>query len=146
MNIISTEHELIGRWMARNDGGFWRPGAKCLGLIRDGALVAGVMFDWYNGTSIYVSIVVRGLVTREFLWAICDYPFRQLGCKVVIATVAEGNRASRQFVEHFGFEYAGAIPDGDPSGDLLIYTIRPNQCKWLKTRSRHGETLTTSRS
>lgn len=135
--IIAWEHERVGKWIQANAAGFYRPGAKCIGLEKDGELIAGVLYDYCNGASVYAHIAVKGLMTREFLSVIFDYPFRQLNCKVIIGLVPESNKKARRFDEHLGFKLTATIPEGHPDGKLLIYTMRKEDCRWL--RSEHVE-------
>lgn len=138
--IVDREHERVGRWVEDHGGGYWRPGATCVGLERHGELVAGVMYESFNGASIHTSIAIGGPLNREYLWFICYYPFVQLGARLLIATVAADNFASRKFVEHFGFERHTSIPDAHPSGALIVYTLSKNKCRWLGLKEKkNGE-------
>lgn len=133
--IVDTEHERVGKWMHEQGAASWREGATCIGCERNGQLVAGAMFDYCNGASIFAHIAVTGRFTREWLWFICYYPFVQLGCQVVIGLVPSTNLKARRFDEHFGFVLQAPIPQGDPDGDLLIYTLRKEDCRFLTRRT-----------
>ena len=135
--IVDQDPAYVGSWVQAQQGGFYRPGSTCIGLERDGQLVAATMYDNYNVSSIMVSIAIRGPVTKEWLYRICHYPFIQLDCKVVIATIASDNVPSQRFVRKFGFLLACAIPDADPSGALLVYTLHRANCRFLR-RPHHG--------
>lgn len=134
--ILLDDPALVGAWMTQH-GVPWREGATCIGLVRQGQLVAATMYDAYNGISICAHIVIRGPITREWLRAIVRYPFDQLGCHVIFGVIAQDNLRSQRFVRHFGFHLHTIIPDADPSGALLLYTLRPHQCRWLR-RPSHG--------
>lgn len=134
--IVDREDERVGRWIEANGGGYWRPGATCVGLERHGDLVAGVMYESFNGASIHTSIAISGRLNREYLWFICHYPFVQLGARLLIATVASDNLASRKFVEHFGFERHTSIPEAHPSGALIVYTLSKTKCRWLGLKEK----------
>jgi len=123
--------DAVGEWVERRGGGHWRPGTKCIG-VRDsrGNITAGVLYDYCNGASVCVSIAVERM-SREFLRVIFDYPFNQLKTNVLIAWVAEVNAKSRRLVEHIGFVLNSRIANGDPTGDLLIYTMNRSQCRYL---------------
>lgn len=127
-------NDILGDYFQRHAGGEYRQGAQCFGMLRDGKIIACVLFDGYNGASIYMHVASseRNWVTREYIRAVFDYAFRQLGCRVIIGLVAESNLKARRFDEHLGFILTGKIPDGCPDGDLLIYTMPRNGCKWLE--------------
>lgn len=134
--IVFDEPERVGRWVEAHGGGEWRQGSQCIGLEQGGGLIAGVQYDWHNGASIYmhVAAIGRRWLDRNFLWFCFDYPFVQLGCNVVIGLVAENNIAAQRFDEHLGFTLHTKIPDAHPSGTLRVYTMRKEDCRWLKLK------------
>ena len=143
--IIATEPSRVGAWVQAHGGGFYREGTQCIGLEKDGTLIAGVMYDYYNGASVYmhVAAAVKHWLDREYLRVCFDYPFRQLGCKAVIGLVGEKNHKARRFDEHLGFKLTAAIPEGHPDGSLLIYAMRKSDCRWLK-ESKSGQAKSTA--
>ena len=137
--IVAWQHARVGAWIQSHGGGFYRPGSKCIGLEKNGELVAGVLYDYHNGASVYAHIAVTGRLDRHYLHVIFDYPFRQLGAKVLIGLVAESNKKSRKFVEHLGFTLTATIPEGHPEGALLIYTMRKKDCRWLRSENEQAK-------
>ena len=134
--ILDKDHERVGKWIEKHGGGFWREGAKCVGLEENGELVAGVMYDWCNGASIYAHIAAKNL-TRHFIWFAFYYPFCQLNVNVMIGLISDGNDKSKELVSRLGFVLHTKIPHADPSGDLLVYLMEKERCKWLR---KHHET------
>lgn len=134
--IVDREHERVGRWLADKTDGEWREGATCVGLERCGEIVAAVMYDQFNGASVCMHVAAEGKrwLNREFLWFAFYYPFVQMGVNVVIGLVAKENHAARKFDEHLGFVLKAELPDAHPSGALLIYTMRKDECRWLKLK------------
>lgn len=132
--IVYGENERVGKWIQEHDGGYYRAESQCIGLERDGELIAGVMYDWHNDASIYMHVASgpKRWMDRSYLRAVFAYPFIQLKCNVIIGLVAEDNFSARRFDEHIGFTLEHRIKGADPAGDLLIYTMRPEQCRWLK--------------
>jgi RimJ/RimL family protein N-acetyltransferase len=138
--IIANEPERVGAWIQKHGGGFYREGSACIGLERDGELIAGVLYDYHNGKrgSIFMHVAANGAywLDRNYLWACFHYPFEQLQCRTVIGLVEDTNLQARRFDEHLGFTLNAVIPEGHPEGDLLIYTMRKQDCRWLKESSR----------
>ena len=134
--LVYGQDERVGRWVEEHGGGEWRPGAKCIGLESRGELIAGVQYDWNNGASCYMHVAALGRrwLDREFLWYCFYFPFVQLGCNVVIGLVGEDNLDARRFDEHLGFTLHTSIPDAHPSGALRVYTMRREDCRWLKLK------------
>jgi hypothetical protein len=136
--MIDNDHSRVGRWMYSKGAGQWREGSTCIGLTHNGELVAGVMYDYFNGASVFANIAITGRVTRTWLWYICAYPFNQLKCQVVIALVAGDNLKSQRFVTRFGFQPVAIIPQADPCGSMGIYALYRSQCRFLG--GPHGQT------
>lgn len=132
--ILDRDHERVGLWLAEKTDGEWREGATCVGLERNGEIVAAVMYDQFNGASVCMHVASTGKhwLNREFLWYAFFYPFTQMGVNVVIGLVAKENTAAVRFDEHLGFQLAAEIPEAHPSGALLVYTLRKADCRWLR--------------
>jgi RimJ/RimL family protein N-acetyltransferase len=115
------------------------------GIEQDGEIIAGVVFDDYNGVNInmHVASSKPRWMTRELLWMVFDYAFNQAKVNRITGLVGEGNTAAREFDEHIGFTLETTLKAAHPSGDLLIYRMFRDECKWLK-REFHGKTQRTA--
>ncbi|MGN1209800.1 MAG: GNAT family N-acetyltransferase [Duodenibacillus sp.] len=110
-----------------------------IGLIRDGRLIAGVVYTMYTGNGICMSVAGTGRkwLTREFLYVSFAYPFVQLGCSRVSGLVRVDNHDAQRFDEHLGFVKEGVIRKGDDDGtDLILYGMLKEDCRWLKLKDR----------
>lgn len=141
---------VFGPWMAEKLDTNWHPGRGHivgLGDVTTGTMVAGAWFESFNGSSVMCHFATDGKnrLNREFLWFISYYPFEQLKVRKVICPIEETNLASRKWVEKFGFTLEATLKDAAPKGDLLIYTLVKDQCKWLHLRDKYrGKTQSTS--
>lgn len=111
------------------------PGMKCLGLERDGELVAGVMFEGFNGRNVWMHVAaIPGArwMTKEYLRYCFHYPFNEMGVDRISGYVNESNEVARRFDEHLGFHeearLKGAAPDG---GDVLLYVMWRDDCRFI---------------
>ena len=123
----------VVEWVAKRTNEFGSFGTDIgIGWERGGALVAGVAYANWNGVNVECHIASEGThwLTREFLWTIFDYPYNQLNCRRITVCVGQGNTASRRFVEHLGFTLEAPLKGAHPSGDLLIYVLWKESCKW----------------
>lgn len=136
---ITTDAHRVGSWMQEQGAIASRDRATCIGLERNGELVAGTLYDYYNGASVVASIAIAGPITRRWLWAIFHYPFVHLGVHVILGLVAEGNAKSRHLCDRFGFTLASTIPNADPSGALHLYTLAKADCRFLKRSYYEGQ-------
>jgi len=104
-------------------------------VAKGGAISAGVVFNEYNGPSICMHVASDGSkrwLCREFLRVSFDYPFNQAGVKRITGLVGEGNYDARQFDEHLGFKLETRLKGAHPTGDLLVYVMWRDGCKWLR--------------
>lgn len=115
-----------------------------------GNLIAGVLFDNYNGASIQMHVAAEPgarWMTREYLHCCFAYPFRQLAVRKIVGLVSCTNLPARRFDEHLGFHLEATLTDAHPDGDLLVYTMTKQQCRWLSIPLRnpaHGKELTSA--
>lgn len=135
--VIFFEASIIGPWVARQSDGVWHPGAgTAIGRIgSDGQMIGGVMYENCNGNSVTMHVAgVGNWLNRRMLWMCFDYPFRQLGVKRIVAPVYAGNARCRKFVERLGFELEAILQDAHKQGDLCIYKMTADTCRWLKEK------------
>ena len=103
---------------------------KAIGLERDGELVAGVVYEGYNGHNIWMHIAIAERITKDSLRYAFHYPFVELGCSRVSGYVQAKNSKACSLCERLGFRreaiLSGAASDG---GDVIIYTMKKKECK-----------------
>jgi RimJ/RimL family protein N-acetyltransferase len=131
---ITSDHA-AGHWTAQKvDGGYFQERSRSIGLKKNGEFVAGVIYENWHGKSITCHIAVTGRMTSAYLGAIFYYPFNV--CKVgkIIVPVSSANIASIKFVEKMGFQEEARINNAMPDGDMVIFTMPKDQCKYLENR------------
>lgn len=131
--IVTGKDFIVGPWVCDRTGGTYTEGTT-IGLEKDGALVAGVLYDHYNGASIamHVAAVGKRWMTREFLHFCFWYPFKQLKVKKVIGMVPSSNEQAMRFDKHLGFREEARVKDAHPEGDLVILTMTEKDCRFLR--------------
>lgn len=134
--LITNEKERVVRWICeRIHANMSTSTCSAIGLEEDGQLVAAVAFDQWYPPSVSGHIASDGSrrwLNREFLHAMFDYPFRQLGCTRITAPIADGNADAVRFVTKLGFHPEGRLRKAMPDGsDRLIYGLLKEDCKWL---------------
>lgn len=150
--VIVGQSERVATWVG---GRVDLPGeasfdnCKAIGLEENGYLVAGVVYDYFNGANINAHIAAAPgarWLTRSFLHFMFWYPFEQLKCRRITGPIPETNFESRRFAEHLGFELETKLKDAHPTGDVLVYRMFKPQCKWLNLRVSYEQTETTCHS
>lgn len=108
---------------------------RCIGLRRDGELIAGVVYEGFNGRNMMIHVAAapgRRWLVRDYLRACFLYPFQICGVERLTGYVNESNLEARRFDEHLGFKeearLKGAAPDG---GDVILYVMWKSECRYV---------------
>ena len=132
-HIISDE--LVGHWVAERLGsGYFASRSNAIGLVKDDRLIAGVIYENWNGRSIMCHIAVEGRLTRRYVGAIFDYAFNVCNVEKIIVPVESHNLRSVKLIENMGFTEEGRIKDCQPEGDTILYTMTKSDCRFLGDR------------
>ena len=132
--VIWDRQKEVGDWIvARINGKFHPDSATAIGIERDGKIVGGCMFENFTGQSVLIHAAGEGRfwMNREFIRAVFGYCLRQLGVKKAIGMVDSTNSDSRHFIENLGFRPEAVIADGARHGDLIMYTLTRQECRYL---------------
>jgi RimJ/RimL family protein N-acetyltransferase len=134
----------VVEWIASKTGEFNCFGTDIgIGWRKNGQIVAGVAYANWNGVNVECHIASDGLkrwLTKQYLWTIFDYPFNQLGVNRITVCVGEGNTDSRRFVEHLGFIIEARLKGAHPTGDILIFCMKRQDCRFIQ-KGFHREKL-----
>lgn len=120
-------------------------GMRAIGLRRYGRLVAGVIYEGFNGRNVWMHVGAEPggrWLSRMYLKACFVYPFMVCGVDRVSGYVNLSNTRSVRFVEHLGFEreavLRGAAPDG---GDVGIFVMwRADWSRRIESRTKGNAT------
>lgn len=134
--IYGADAEITG-WVAKRIPGYvTSPGARALGVVKDGRIVAGVTYERFNGANIEASIAAEPgarWADRRVLHHIFAYPFLQLGVEAVTLLVALDNFASLNLATKLGFSQVAIVPFAAPGGvPLVVLQQYREQCRWLR--------------
>jgi RimJ/RimL family protein N-acetyltransferase len=102
--------------------------------VRDGEIIAAVIYDDYNGQNVFCHIASDGSkrwMTRHFLHEIFKYPFRTLGCGRITLWIDATNIDSIKFVTNLGFRREAVLESaGKDAHDVLIYRMFRRECRY----------------
>lgn len=131
--MLCLDSHVVGPWVCQRAGGQWVEGSgAAIGWVSKGRLTAGVLYCEWNGANVVVHMAGEGnFLTRKYLYTIFDYPFNQLKVKRVTLPIASSNKKAIRFVKHLGFELEATLQDAHPSGDLLLFKMTRDECRWL---------------
>lgn len=141
MRRVTTENQSqLREWLSEVGKFDYPPSTMCIGQEKDGKLVGVTGFNNFlpNSCQIHVASTDVYFLNRWYLNCVFDYPFNKLGVKVIIAPIYKGNVKSLNLCRKLGFEQVADIPYGHPEGDLIVVTMKRNQCKWLQQGEGNG--------
>ncbi len=134
--MITFDVDRLGPWVAERTGGtYFKGSGQAIGLHRNGELVAAVLYDSFNGRSVQMHVASDGSkswMNKAFLLLAFDLPFNQWQVRKIIGLVDSTNLEARSFDENIGFHLEHVVTDAGPKGDLLIYSMTRQQCRFLK--------------
>jgi RimJ/RimL family protein N-acetyltransferase len=103
--------EPVARFVSERLGFGLCPPYTAMGIERNGEIVAGAIFNHFEGADVHVGIVGTGW-TRGFIRAVGEYVFGQLGCERMTAITREesvcdfarrlGGQVEGRLRSHFG--------------------------------------------
>lgn len=130
--MIVVDHR-VGHWVFERIGGKYNEAEGiAFGRISNCRLIGGVCFDSFNGNSIAMHCAGEGnWLSRELLFEAFYYPFEFLKVKKIIGPVSSVNTRAQKLDENLGFVLEATIKDAARYGDLLIYTMTKDQCRFL---------------
>lgn len=112
---------------------------EALGVVRDGQIIGAVLYTEYREIApgqhdIRMHCAGEpGWLTKKTLRVFFSYPFEDLRCIRVTATVAQGNKRALNMNKRLGFQIEGCIRDGYGAGkDGLLLGLRRADCKWIR--------------
>ena len=141
--ILLNEDRLIGAFMAEMLAPAGFTAGRGIGVVdvqpQGTRILAGIWYESYNGANIAMHVAAlpeSRWMSKELLWYAFYYPFIECGCKRVTGLVAESNDEARRFDERIGFRIETKLKDAAPDGDLLVYVMYRDECRWLGLRER----------
>lgn len=110
----------------------------CIGVLRNDVPWGGVVYTNYTGSAMYIHMAGRDetWVTRDMLLLAYQYPFLQLGVRVLIGVVNSSNKLALSADLRMGFKIAATVKYGFPDGDAILLTMHREECPWLGHKLR----------
>ena len=137
--IVSGPH--VGAWVtAQTEGAFYPDRSVAIGLERDGELVAGTVYENWNGKSVVCHIAWQR-VTPAYMAAVYDYAYNVANVDKIIGPISSNQTRALALVSKMGFSEEARIKDAaHDSGDIVLMTQTPDKCRFLEPR--YGQKIT----
>lgn len=134
--LVTFDEAIVAPWVCHRSQTQYLPGKfSAIGRVKDGKLVAGVLYEDCNGANVVCHIAGEGRwANRKFLWLIFDYPFNQLQVNRITTTVNPDNKHSLDFTQRLGFKTEFLMKDAHPQGDVTVFRMFKAECEWLERK------------
>jgi RimJ/RimL family protein N-acetyltransferase len=139
-NIVNGPQ--VGHWVsAQTDGAFWPERSLAIGLEQDGQLVAGTIFENWNGRSVVCHIAWQR-VTPTYIAAVYDYAYNVANVDKIIGPISSNHTRALKLVRKMGFSEEARIKNAAPDGDIVLMTQTPDKCRFLE--ARYGQKISST--
>lgn len=132
--MIVVNHQLHGYAIAGKAGCGYNHGRdQVVSYTHNGMLYGGVIYSDYTRRTISAHIAGfrRNWLTRGFIIAMFDYPFRQLGVESVLIRIRSDNRRTLDFAIKLGFNLETILFNVFPNANLVIMRMYRKDCRFL---------------
>lgn len=130
--IVNGPH--VGLWVGeRMEGIFPAERSVAIGLEKDGQLVAGTVYENWNGRSVVCHIAWER-VTPTYVAAVYDYAYNVCGVDKIIGPISSNHTRALRLVRKMGFSEEARLKDAAPDGDIVLMTLTPERCRFLEPR------------
>ena len=131
--IVDNELSRCQKWLGDKTGGVGTDMVVCIGLERNGELIAVTGYNLFNGRSCHVHFCIEkgAYPTRQYVWFVHYYAFIQAGLEVMIAFMAASNERILKLARHLGYVEKYRLEDAHPDGDMVLCTLSAKNCKFL---------------
>lgn len=106
----------------------WGPWFECIGLERDGNIVAVAVFNDYTGDNIELTVASEGRwAFRGVIRRALHYAFREQGCKRITAHIRPSNERALSAARRVGFKDEGRARRWFGNEDAIILGLLPDE-------------------
>lgn len=124
-----------GKWIMDRCGGVFRPELdQSIASFRDGKIMGGFVLCQYLGNSICVHDAAENKrwCSRELMWMLFHYIFRQLKCHKAYAPTPSDNYHALELNLRAGWRLETVMRDAIASGrHLMLLAMEAGTCPWL---------------
>ena len=145
IKLLLNRDDYVSAWVQSKIPNINFRDTKAIGVLKDGKIVAGVVYHNLRDGQIEASIAVnhKGWANKSILYALFAYPFKQCNCHRILVTAKESNVESIRLAKKLGFKQEGRLRKMFPPEDALLLGMLKHECQWIKD-NKNGKIQTYS--
>lgn len=125
-----VEGEEVARFVSEAIGESFIPPYTTMGIEKDGKIIAGVLFNVFEGKDVHVTVAGKGW-TKNFLQEVGRYVYSVLGCERMTVTTEQDSIVS--IAKRLGGEVEGRLRNHFGKGrDGVIVGILKEEYRFLQ--------------
>ena len=104
-----------------------------IGTSENGFICGGVLFHMWNGPNVFMHCSSEGKrwITKSYIFRVFDFAFKVLNVNRITGMVSSSNSQAINFNKHVGFEHECTLKNADPTGNIEVYVMWKDTCKWV---------------
>ena len=136
MRLVLGQDEAVGVFASQKLGVSIIPPYTSMGIVDDAdQLIGAIVYDHYNKFDIEITFYGPHCMTRRFIRAAFEYPFKQLGVLRLTARTRRSNKTMCRLLPRLGFIYEATLKHhfGPTRGDdaVLYRLTRSEAARWI---------------
>jgi RimJ/RimL family protein N-acetyltransferase len=131
--IVCDDDIRVNAFLRTHVPGMSLPDYRAIGLEKEGRIIAGVVYENFNDSNVWFHLAIEPgeRLTKNFLTAMHDYPFGQLGLTAMRAYVRASHEKAKAFMNGLGFMCEAALEGaGDKGEDMLVYVLKKEWARY----------------
>lgn len=129
---LQEGQHIVDYVVSRVMGGVSIGEAYGVGTCKDGIILGGIVYHLWNGPNVFMHCASdsKNWITKSYISHVFNYAFNVLNVKRITGMVDSTNVTACKFNEHVGFKKEAVLKNASPSGDLIMYVMNKEECKW----------------
>ncbi len=129
-HVLANDDRVVA-WVSERTGVMFCPPFTSLGFIRNGKIVAGIVFHMWTVCDVEMGAAIEpGGITRRDLKGVARYVFDLEDKRRVTLVTPESNTKAREIAERLGFSFECRKEHLYLDEDGISYRMLREECPW----------------
>lgn len=108
------------------------PPYVCIGVVRNGRLIGGILYNGYQGSNVDVTVWGPRAFGRDTILIGFHYAFEQLKCERITVRTKRSNKLMQKIAPKLGLKFECVSPRFfGRNEDAIVYRVFRDECRWM---------------